>query len=245
MKKRGRIFNKKGTHVGAMLSFVIFIVFLIFLYTIIGPTVKTQKGKETMVDYLKKELINNFSVDMIISSVKVKEDYTINGGCFSIEQIIPGVEFIVKDEFEEIIESSPMDTDEEEPLEISISETDSRFFTIYYSNKFETMDGSLSGCDVLSEDDYSLGWTRTKEYAFEPQIRQMILEYGNNYGILKEQLKIPPGTEFGFTFTYEDGTTIQTNEREIVSNVYVEEFPIQYINDEAEISSGFITAKIW
>ena len=49
--------KKGGTHVGMMLSFVIFITFITFLYTIIQPSIQVQKSKQVTLDVLKENLI--------------------------------------------------------------------------------------------------------------------------------------------------------------------------------------------
>ena len=49
--------EKKGSHVGIMLSFVIFVTFLVFLYSVIQPIIKTGQEKKISLDSLKIELV--------------------------------------------------------------------------------------------------------------------------------------------------------------------------------------------
>lgn len=50
--------NKKGSHVGMMLSFVIFITFIVFLYSILQPLLTMRQNKEFALESLKIELVN-------------------------------------------------------------------------------------------------------------------------------------------------------------------------------------------
>ena len=65
--------NKRGSHVGIVLSFVIFVTFLAFLYTIIEPTIKIQQDKESLLNYLKIELMETFSADLTSTSITINK----------------------------------------------------------------------------------------------------------------------------------------------------------------------------
>ena len=73
----------------------------------------------------------------------------------------------------------------------------------------------------------------------------MLNKYEENYTILKEELKIPFGTEFGFSLVYSNGTKKGTKEQDISANVYVREIPTQYIDANITILSGFINVEVW
>ena len=47
--------NKKGSHVGLVLSFVIFVVFLIFMYPLVGPALETKGDKQYLLEPLEKK----------------------------------------------------------------------------------------------------------------------------------------------------------------------------------------------
>ena len=102
------------------------------------------------------------------------------------------------------------------------------------------------GCQVLREtDDYLLGLTRTNERIFETKIIDSVNIYKIDYENFKSDLKIPAGSEFGFSFTYDNGTIIGTEEKNISISIYAEEIPIQYIDTDANFSPGFINIKVW
>jgi len=59
------------------------------------------------------------------------------------------------------------------------------------------------------------------------------------------RLNIPPGSEFGFTFEYNNGTQINMGEQDVTTNVYVKELPMQYIDKDANTLLGKLIIKTW
>ncbi|MBA7696918.1 hypothetical protein ES703_105572 [subsurface metagenome] len=122
------------------------------------------------------------------------------------------------------------------------------FFKIYNSEEFEELDvGTMEKCNNLrrKEKEYIVGLIRTDEYIFETKIIDLRDEYETSYENLKNELNIPIGSEFGFSFTYSNKTIIGTSEKNVSTSVYAEEIPIQYIDREASTSSGFINIRVW
>ena len=62
--------NKKGSHVGMMLSFVIFVTFLVFLYSILYPMIKTGQDKKLVLDNLILELAGMLDSNYTSGSIK-------------------------------------------------------------------------------------------------------------------------------------------------------------------------------
>ena len=62
--------NKKGSHVGMMLSFVIFVTFLVFLYSVLYPMVKIGQDKKLILDNLILELSEMLDSDYTSGSIK-------------------------------------------------------------------------------------------------------------------------------------------------------------------------------
>ena len=56
--------NKRGSHVGVILSFAIFITFMVFLYFIIEPAIRIQGDKQNILDNLERELLEKFSANL-------------------------------------------------------------------------------------------------------------------------------------------------------------------------------------
>lgn len=243
------ICEKKGSHVGLVLSFVVFVTFLIFLYTLIEPSIRIQRDKQSLLDYLERELTGNFSEEMTTVTIRINESENPNQECIEFDGLITeigiGPQTIIKNELGSILSFY---ISEGGDLEINRDDEENLFFSIYYSEKFDDANGeSTIPCKKLNKEskDYILGSTRTEEYIFGRIIEEMIERYGEDYELLKEELKIPPGNEFGFSFTYSDGGIIGTEEKEILTSVYAREVPIQYIDEEANIRSGFLNFRIW
>lgn len=243
--------NKRGSHVGVVLSFVVFITFLIFLYSVMEPSIKIQKDKQSLLDYLERELIEKFSANMTIFTLTIKEECSQN--CIEIENLmnVEGIttKMLVKNESESLCEAY-ISGEGSSNLLIKRGDSENKFFKIYCSEESETLESStIHPCGNLGEEDYAFGLTRMGGYIFETKITELIEVYGEIYGEgyenLKEELKIPAGSEFGFSFTYSDGAVEGTEEKEVLTSVYVEEIPIQYIDEKANINSGFLNIKVW
>lgn len=233
--------NKRGGHVGIVLSFVIFVTFLVFLYTITEPAIKVDKGKEDLLEFLKAELINEFKEDMTSITLKIEESVSENCVIIGFDEIKTEEKIVVKDdETDTLLESSF----EDGKVRIKINGAEN--IKVYSSKEFEN-GNSLSGCAIIDEEEYKIGAVRTTEEMFEKKIMELEKEISNGgYEAVKERLKIPSGDEFGFVF--ENGTRdviAKTKEKEITTNIFVEEIPIQYIDNQANKKPGFLKIKVW
>lgn len=244
--------KKRGSHVGIVLSFVIFVVFLIFLYSIIEPTMRTQRDKESLLDYLEIELIQNFSAEMITMTIMNKTEISSSKDCIKLKNMQDDIigagaepdKLIIKDKLNNIRDylNETNDLLIENPSHVG-------FFKIYYS---EALEGSPmfsgGGCQLLKEeDDYTLGLTRTETYIFEKKVIELMDEYGSEggYESIKDKLNIPLGSEFGFSLMYNNKTIIGTEEKDISTSIYVREVLMQYVDSEAIIRSGSINIQVW
>ena len=92
--------KKRGTHVGIVLSFVIFITFLVFLYSIVEPVIRVQRDKESLLDYLRIELIRRFSANLTTATISITtEGYSTNcvNLVYALEETGINERIIVKD----------------------------------------------------------------------------------------------------------------------------------------------------
>lgn len=241
--------KKRGSHVGRVLSFVIFIIFVSFLYTTLQPAIKDEKSKEYFLEYLRIELNENLSIKVkgfnlaIISGTNKK--------CIVLEDF-----FNFTEETKKIIIN---DVNESSKENISISESEknnavfrrqsknSDFFKIYYSEEFEEIgDRKTEGCIVLKKDeDYEISGNFINKKIYIKKLNELIKDYNADYIKTKTKLSIPEGIDFGFAFELENSTIIQTKEIRTDKNIYAEQYPIQYLNNNAEIKSGFLTIRVW
>ena len=74
MKKR----NKLGSHVGMIISFVIFITFIVFLYTVVKPAITTGEDKQTILSALEMQILENISANLTTATVQIKNNQDIS-----------------------------------------------------------------------------------------------------------------------------------------------------------------------
>jgi len=243
-----RKINKKGSHVGVVLSFVVFITFLIFLYSTLEPAIKTDRDKQFVLDYLEKEFIKNFSNDLTLVTISLNETYNPQSNCINISHVngVSGMNLIVKNEQNAPVKSN----NQNNSIEIDINETgeQKKFFKIYYSEEYFSLypKTNYNSCDnSLEGSNYSIGLFKTDNYIFESKILKFLDIYNYDYEKLRNELNIPLGSDFGFNFKNKNGIIIGTGEKNLSASIYVNEISIQYIDNEANIGSGSITIKAW
>lgn len=249
--KRKIFLGKRGSHVGVILSFVIFVTFLVFLYFLLEPSLVIQKDKQTLLDKLKIELIEKFSEDITTTTIEI-EKVDITENCVRLRDLIGkqigsyviSSRLIVKNESRDTLRDIRAHGNGRD-LQIVRSSLSNVFFKIYDSREFEEIDsGNIPGCEDIREE-YSIRSTTTGREIFETRINETRTEYETNYAGLKSELNIPGGSEFGFSFIDKEEIIIKTQEKNITTSVYAEEIPILYIDGEANINQGFLVIKVW
>lgn len=256
------ILKKKGSHVGMILSFVLFITFVVFLYTLLNPSVGNVESKRTLLNEIGLRIIQNMSVDFSIISVSIDSSTNPSTKCVNLKEFLfasgialielseegeVSARVIIKDE-ENQIQNVYYDLDSNLSILVDRTTKDYRFFKIYHSPVFEPLEkASMSSCKSIDfEEGYVIGSINTGKYIFEKNLYDLIERYEINYEKLKRELKISSGNEFAFDFGLNDGTILSVMEDSPSSgNVYAEEIPVQYVDDEANILSGFINIKVW
>jgi len=247
--------KKRGSHVGVVLSFVIFVTFLIFIYTLLGPSVKTQRDKESLLDYLKIELMEKFSTNL--TSVTVSVDRTHAFQCVKLlnftEEAGVNSRLIIKDD-EGGTTRVNISLSDESDLLIDRESIQKSFFKAYNSEEFDELNKTtITPCTELVKDatwygtpsGYSINLIITDVYVFEKRVLELIDNYENDYDELKSELNIPAGTDFGFGLTYNNGTIIGTGNKSLSTSIYVRKIPMQYVSNEAEINLGYLDIQVW
>jgi hypothetical protein len=231
------------SHVGVVLSFVIFVTFIIFIYIIVKPAVGTE-NKQNLLNYLKEVLIERASTELTSVSVLIDKETTQT--CVQLRDFFDKTEIgnrvIVRNDTGEVFGAEILGQD---LLVKGIG--DEKFLKIYGSENFSTIGPKTSSCQPLSEGSggYIFGLIRSEKNIFEKRIIQMIESYNNDYESLKEELNIAAGNEFRLGFTYANGTSISTEEKEVLVSVFVDEFQIQYISNDAVRELGSLNVGIW
>jgi hypothetical protein len=229
--------NKKASHVGVILSFVIFVTFLVFLFSIFGSPIKFSKSKEPLVDYLKveleKRLISNLTVITIFPVVpEDKNCIVIDNGGLKLQDL----NAIVKDKNNNIVTSKVSGNF------LSFNKNEDNFFKIYYAQELSPAQGNVqTDCYPITNIDSS----RENYYLNEDKILKLISDYNSNYTKLKQELGLPINNEFSIGFTDEEGNLTQVGQKEISIDVYSRDIPVQFFDKLAKINSGFINIRVW
>jgi len=237
--------KKRGTHVGVVISFMIFVTFLVFLYTIVQPAIGTKTSKQEPLDYLENDLISGVSTDLTTVSIGITG--TVPQNCLELNGLITKTEIntnikVINDSgyvFNSYFKNEGGNFD----LLIDGTSGINNFFKVRVSEEFApiTTDPGLTGCGNLNEGSvlgYTIGLIRTDKHVFESKIGDLMKEYKNDYEGIKNILKVSSEDEFGFSFTYVNNMVIKTKEVNVSIDVFSKDIPIQYIDKNASIVSG-------
>ncbi len=233
--------RKRGSHVGMVLSFVVFITFLFLLWTVLSPAVNVEQGKKNLLNYLKISLIDNLSVNVTIATIRINEGVSKNADCFEIDDFGYNGKVQVKDEISGDVTSDNSGG----KLKISWDEN-KKFYKIYYSAEIKGIPVSLFGCRaLLKESEYVVGSVAASKYISESELNNLKQNYDNDYERLKLKYNFPNESEFDFQFTSEGITIVEAIKEQTAQNVYAEEIPVQYVDDNANINYGFLKLRVW
>ena|SRR3989338_316079 len=257
------VWEKRGTsHLGFVLSFVIFLTFLLFMYAMIEPVLKIQPGKETLLNDVKNKIVGEFEVeDLVIVTVKNTSDITSQQDCIVLQHII-GLEedqipeSYVQNNYLSIRDLSGNNFDyvasAGDKLKIGVwvagdLKKEGYFLKIYYSEEVKDNSG-VTGTGCTPTDDYEMSSKVTEEsYISESKITDLKNSYETDYAALKTSLDIPAGSDFTFTFSSPDNSTSISPENVDIpdTNIYVSSFPIDYFDSDANLKLGILKVTVW
>lgn len=237
MIRRG---DKKGSHVEVIISFIIFVTFIFFLFTIVEPSIGAQKDKKNIVDNLEAGIMERISAEMTTVTIKVgstsQNCVEING---ELANLGIGPRIVVKGSSGESLNCYVSSGN----LQIARANTFDNFLKIYYSDAFPQVGTSAASCQILQKGSgYFLGLTKTNNYIFETKMLDLLNE---NYKTLKDSLKVPEGVNFGYGIVLSNGTSFETEEKELSTNIYLREKSIEYVDSKGNILVGALKIIIW
>jgi len=238
--------NKRGTHIGVVLSFVIFMTFIFFIFIITQPALKTER-KDNSLEYLATSLAKEASENLTTVSLVILQPAAQNcvrfSGFFNVAGV--GNKIVVRNS-SDVLQAQIDGNDL-----LVVRNNGEMFFKVYDSGEFNaTATGPINPCQQLVQgNDYSFGLVKTEGSVFQTKITKLIGNYSSDYSGLKNQLKISQENEFDFSFTYSNGTNMATaGQNKTISsniNIYAKSIPTVYISDKAAEESGLLNVKIW
>jgi hypothetical protein len=232
--------TKKASHVGIVLSFVVFVTFLLFVFTTLSPLAQTNEKKETLMKYAEKAIIEYVSSGMI--RVSVSKDLEQSDSDEDIAKIDLTKDYgyaniLAKDRDGNLLESRI------EGKNVYFKKPSQEVVSLFLTNRNlneKPLEGSLGNYE-----NWKITFFQEKTHIFEENCLLLLKEYEENYLELKEKLEIPLGSEFGFEFENSTRGIFSSFEREVKKEVYAETLPIQYVDENADILNGFLRIKVW
>ncbi len=228
--------NKKGSHLGTILSMVLFIGFLIFLYVIAAPLLRTQQDFNPLLDSLEVKLLNQFYANL--TTVTATTLVAPIGNCMEITHPPDNIgdNFIAKDINGDLINTF----DTGSSLQLEWPQTNN-FYKIYYSP--ETF--NLNSFIPLDCGEGEIKAIKMNEKVFVNKINDFIDIYNEDYEDAKSLINFTATNDFGFNFTDVNGNMIGTNEKDITRNVFVKEIQILYVDSNAGVAPGILAVRVW
>lgn len=240
--------KKKGSNVSFVISSVLFITFVIFLYVLINYKITTAESKDNSLTSLREQIIPIMSGNLTLTSVKVNQGLQT---ClfFSglLRKIGAGNRVLVQDSAGRNF-SAYMSSSGEDLYVDRAGRSTTNFFRVYSSEEFPNLTlSTLSGCANLQEDSsgYSIGTSRTDSYVLKSKVLSLLINSSKDYEAVKRSVKLSPSDEFGFAFTYSNGTRVATPMNNLTTNVYSERISTEYVSYDSGISPGYIDLMVW
>jgi hypothetical protein len=232
-----KVLKKRGSHVGVVLSFVIFITFLIFVYTSLEPTLKKGRDLSGSLDRLEKNILEFISEDLTIVTIKNDSSRLLGENYLRINktEALNGNFYVVKD-FDGNLVNSNVSGDF---LLINWS-LDKNFFRVYSSDgNLSLSEGNIVGTEVEGK----IVSSSTRKYIFWSEVNSFLERYEDDYEVLREELNVFP-MNFGFKIDYRNGTEKGELKRG-TQDIFAKEISVEYLNSTADSFFVTINLQIW
>jgi hypothetical protein len=243
--------NKKGSHVGMIISFIVFITFVVFVLVVLKPAINIGEGRQVTLEDTKSKIMENVSANYTTASINFEDARNPNRRCVTFQGIIailgimPPYKVMIKNESGSLQKSYLYDPTIAD-IEVNRDDRDNVFFKLYESPRFASLTSNTTiRCDTLNSTYYEIGSVYSGKYVFESAVKELIKEYNQHYEDVKTELKISSANDFSFSLTLSNGSRIEGVKNINAKNIYAQETPIQYVDENANIQSGYIIVKIW
>lgn len=242
--------KKRGSHIGVIISFVLFATFLFFLYAALRPTIINKSSNEQFLSSSEETLISNFSQNLTTLSLRISDDFSLGGkDCLEIN----GLNQITDLNINENNIFVKISNGDERGYDLSLvsdslaieNDDSTKFFNIFASSAIDSSESSFLNCKEVDLSDYKIGVIKSEKVIFEQNILKAIQAYQTDYSGFKNNIGIPDDKEIGFSFIYSNSTLISTEEESPETNVYAMEFPINYFDSRLSIQAGKLVIRTW
>lgn len=239
--------SKRGSHVGMILSFVIFITFLIFIYTTLQPTIKTGREKQVILDHIKKDIISDITGNLTTVNIEILQD-SPESSCFNFKDIVEVSDLdntIVKNSQGDIVNSNK----KTDSIDASWNGEGNQFFKIIYSEQdFIETSEPASSCyqlETCSETTKcKINSVRQDEQILATKIGEVLGDYEGKHEILRERFNIPADSDFAI-IAYVGDSSFGAEPINSQVNIFSDEVVFQYINSTADTSTGKMRISVW
>ena len=226
--------NKKGSNVGMVLSFTIFITSLLVIYSLIGSPFDASVSKQNSISSLDQSVMNMIESNTLI----VRATNPGNDSCYSIKT--------PQNNFVDLTYVATDVSGNEVASYVSPTET---FFSnqtnstkIYYSNSsfIKTINQTSTACSPAN-----ISSVEFQKRVLEKNIIWVINQTDKNYLNFKSQVDLGAGDDFNILFDYRNGTVLGSNSSEPQTNIYSDEFNVNYISLSGKEKTGGLILKVW
>jgi len=255
--------NKKGNHIGVILSFVIFIMFVTFLYIFVAPSLESRGSQSAKINSLQSQILENITQTMTVRGVKIQSEekkFNNENGFklvdFFLNFPIEGRKVIIQTVYTP--ELNPYNNSNN-PNDLILStnhankkiDSTKAFVKIYNSSGLPEIVLGPPPANSLADPltfntEYYVGYTREEKLVMASAIQNLINFYESEDGYTKLKEKFQVKGDFGFNFTYENGTSIGTI-RYIPQSaeVYSQEYPLVYAANNKGLEVGILSVRVW
>jgi len=243
--------NKQGSHVGMILSFVVFITFLVFLFAILQPMFNEKKEKSTVLNYISNNIEGLLDEKMTVVTIEITNyAWNIDGyNCFTFDSYLSGNFTFVKNITDDTQKYISLPLLAPTTIQVEPDDVEETQFKIYYSNEvfIPKEISSKTTCAQLGSGDYEIKSVREEEHPFFTKALKLGLNVSNSEEPHKElgkKLNVPAGTEFSIQIINETGTVVLGEGINLSTEVYSQEIPIEYVDIYANVRQGRIRVGV-
>lgn len=235
--------NKKGAgHVEVVVSFVIFISLVSFLLIAFKPLKIFSRVSNANMDITEEVILKKISSELSVLSIGL--DSAIEAGeCFYIKDTsnLTQERVVIKDENRYRIEAR------KENSKVYFKSSGKNFYKIYSSEEFSENSFDISGCVILTEEDYVLGVPRSYGVVLDSKLKELNESYYADYSAFKEEIGLK--NDFNLIVRNISGSNEIIFKSEIYKPSGVEivarDVPIEVLDSGGELKPYILNIQVW